>query len=585
MFASSKLPLFHDLYHIRAPYFNQYFWQMVQENWKDEIFGAGSSVCEKVMGRTLDNLKTIINDNNALNLLYSGYSWNTTFSNSPTLYQYTYSNGAGNAANMHKTEYKKISKNVMTGIGITLNCVDQYKNNSWDNEAFFGDNQPRFIFRFATGKELLGSTPSVYASIATVDERIKDVYVFNDIQDVPVGPQTEPKIYTEADATGTQTLKNKTVAADPVYLPGDVLMDEEGARWFCIHTSNNSSMTSQCRDSLAWFVSFEGVETSEDDKVATNILTEEDLPFFAYYWAQFYSSAANTKPNKEYKPLDLETNQLGDLGEHIKKYADIDIRDIVLQRDSTWRFYSKGKWYDSPSTGNRFWNIAYSDGRTDRQPVARMIFDYTQAGNSRGDCYGSDGKKYMDFFWRLYKHYETYDPARITLNQVQKDFGMTEWNGTWPITSRLIFLQDLSDDLQVRGHAYPDKWTRLGYYKDGSHIDKATERTTVETDCKVSDYVLSKDQRTPRKGMWNEPVLIVRLMKVKDNGGNVPNLTSTDGRKLRVVHLRDSEAIYKFRPHVSAILGIPAHTSLCFFLDNQLYKLPKIPGMEQFYTE
>ena len=46
-------------------------------------------------------------------------------------------------------------------------------------------------------------------------------------------------------------------------------------------------------------------------------------------------------------------------------------------------------------------------------------------------------------------------------------------------------------------------------------------------------------------GMYNEPVLFVRVMTVKDKGGNKATLESEDGRKLTVVHLQDDLTWYK----------------------------------------
>ena len=187
--------LFGDLYHERAQYFNQYFWQTVQKFWSDK--SAGQSISEKLFGYDFDEMKKIINDQNALHLLRKGFSWYTTSSNSPTLYEYTYSNGTGKKSNMHSYKSKSVSKNVMTGDGIKLDCVADYTQNHWICPAFFGDEQPRFIFRFATGKELFGADPGVFQSMRGGKRNIKDVYVLNEMLEIPT--QSELKVFTEAD--------------------------------------------------------------------------------------------------------------------------------------------------------------------------------------------------------------------------------------------------------------------------------------------------------------------------------------------------------------------------------------------------
>ena len=187
--------LFGDLYHERAQYFNQYFWQIVQKFWSDK--SAGQSISEKLFGYDFDEMKKIINDQNALHLLRKGFSWYTTSSNSPTLYEYTYSNGTGNKSNMHSYKSKSVSKNVMTGDGIKLDCVADYTQNHWICPAFFGDEQPRFIFRFATGKDLFGADPGVFQSMKGGKHNIVDVYVLN--EQLGIKTQSELKVFTEED--------------------------------------------------------------------------------------------------------------------------------------------------------------------------------------------------------------------------------------------------------------------------------------------------------------------------------------------------------------------------------------------------
>ena len=190
--------LFGDLYHERAQYFNQYFWQFVQNQWSKNT--GGTSICSKLFGYEFEDMKKIINDQNALHLLRKGFSWYTTTSNSPTLYEYTYSNGTGKKSNMHSYKSKSVSKNVMTGDGIKLDCVADYTKNHWICPAFFGDEQPRFIFRFATGMELFGSQPGVFQSMKGGQHNIVDVYVLN--EQLGIKTQSDLKVFTEADVNG-----------------------------------------------------------------------------------------------------------------------------------------------------------------------------------------------------------------------------------------------------------------------------------------------------------------------------------------------------------------------------------------------
>ena len=73
-------------------------------------------------------------------------------------------------------------------------------------------------------------------------------------------------------------------------------------------------------------------------------------------------------------------------------------------------------------------------------------------------------------------------------------------------------------------------------------------------------------------GMYNEPVLFVRVMTVKDAGGNKATLESEDGRKLTVVHLQDDLTWYKGMNNFVEALG---SINLMKFtdLDNEHYTI------------
>ena len=70
------------------------------------------------------------------------------------------------------------------------------------NEAFFGDPNPRFVIRIATGKQLAGQDPGPRFSLATNTNKIKDTFVFNKVHNVTISPNIDPKVYTEADVNG-----------------------------------------------------------------------------------------------------------------------------------------------------------------------------------------------------------------------------------------------------------------------------------------------------------------------------------------------------------------------------------------------
>ena len=71
-------------------------------------------------------------------------------------------------------------------------------------------------------------------------------------------------------------------------------------------------------------------------------------------------------------------------------------------------------------------------------------------------------------------------------------------------------------------------------------------RTRAYSNPKASNFVMTENGTfVDHLGMYNEPVLFVRVMTVKDAGGNEATLESEDGHKLTVVHLQDDLTWYK----------------------------------------
>ena len=441
--------LFGDLYHERAQYFNQYFWQIVQKFWSDK--SAGQSISEKLFGYDFDEMKKIINDQNALHLLRKGFSWYTTSSNSPTLYEYTYSNGTGNKSNMHSYKSKSVSKNVMTGDGIKLDCVADYTQNHWICPAFFGDEQPRFIFRFATGKELFGADPGVFQSMKGGKRNIVDVYVLNEQLGIPT--QSDLKVFTEA-AANPNMVENKT-ANDKmgVYIPGDVVKDEQGTRWFCIMGSGYNE-SGNILDDRAWFISLEGI--SMTDGTPTNILTEAQAPEVGFRLLKLMSYV---RTNQKYSVTDSKAF----IAKNIYDYTKVNIGDLFVMRDSVWRFKDNKttKYFDSHSK-NLMTNLAYI-GNDGELKLLRCVFDHTQAGNQRSNCQPASGKndfQYHHFYF--YKHYMNSDPASWrALTDDESSLEMTRYMTPWPVTNDEILFSDLGNQAKVDQWAAKDKWVTL----------------------------------------------------------------------------------------------------------------------------
>ena len=343
---------------------------------------------------------------------------------------------------------------------------------------------------------------------------------------------------------------------------GDVLEDYYGGRWFCINGSPfHQNLIPSITDHTAWFVSF-------DYEVVNGIsyITEDELPEVAAHLLSFFHSLGSQQGSTK---LSLENGVLGSVGQHILDYAGVDLRKLVSKTDSTWTFTDKDQKQTSSKSTSYSFNIAYraKNYNPDKsQAIARCILDYTQAGNKRSAA--PDGFK--DWRFLCYKNYETYDPDRITLTEAEKAVGMTKWQALWPTTDDVMYLTDINEQNMVDKYAKGDKWQK-------------SPRTTAETNVTITDYLWNsndKDFATKKTSLFQEPVLCFRVMKITDEGGKNPNLVSEKGSLFKIVHLQDDPELYKNLLQALWVTGYSQDSQSGFFLNNQLFPLPKVPGLE-----
>ena len=151
---------------------------------------------------------------------------------------------------------------------------------------------------------------------------------------------------------------------------------------------------------------------------------------------------------------------------------------------------------------------------------------------------------------------------------------MTKWNMLWPMTNEKMTIGDIGNADMIARHAADDKWVTLPLYKIAG---RQQPRTVVDEDTNPRNFLLFGGQRPPKTNMFNEPVLVLRTMRVTDRGGKTPNLVSTDGRQLQVVHLQDDENLYNGSQQGLWVIS-GSENRKDFYIDNQLSPLPDIPG-------
>ena len=521
------VPFFTDFKGKNLKYHNQYFWQNVQNGWETK------QIAEKALNLpSLGILADKINSD-GVHLLYEGYSWWFTSSWDCQLWEAVYTNGTKDEElNMHHAVYnEKVEKN-MKGLKFDARSMGQ---NTANYIGFFNnDGKYRWTIRHATGKELAANkkydVKQPINGVTEVYRYYRDVIAINDLSIAPETTDTPSATLTNVmDGFGT-------------YMIGDVVKDQEGNRWFCIAGSPKSSLYPSMTDNRATFVSFDNIKV--EGNVATNIIKENELIDMAVRLSCLWAALTGYGSNSGFK---LTPDALGLYGEHIYNYTRVNLHEIFMERDSVWRFqnYKDKKYYDSKSTSG-FFNLAYYDGQNNRQPIARIICDVTQAGTHRTACITKSGNRLEHWQYHFYKYYEEYNTSKMAgPNEDEASVGMTLWQSHWASTTDKMYLDDVASQQMVSKYAAADKWVRLPQIVANGFEIPGAPRKQAEASARPEDY-LWKDGKfaTTKTSIFNEPVLFMQVMYVNDNGGKTPNLVSTDGRRLTIVHMQDNKASY-----------------------------------------
>ena len=548
-------------------YNGEEFVRRVARMWKE------NGIWEKLFNRTYDEMKQI----NKLNFYYNGYHF------TPKIH--LGSSNLGCAIVMGTEQYEKSyvtttkqdeEKNLEmkekgAGFDMRRYCSDPEQNPDCAKSGKagyapakqFSSENGYWIVRMKTGKQIIGklTQPSVYAYLTNTTE----LYRYNASYNIAAGDNTPVE-----DESTLNDSKNVSNAPDEgkggTYMLGDVLQDaDKGGRWFCISGSPQHEMLPGATDNEAWFISFDYDRSNNDFAY----YQEEQMPEVALRFMEFIgylSSLKNvgTTPTGTYS-LDLENGKLGRIGEHIKEYTGVDLCKMFSRVDSTWTFLDYTAYMPTPSKSTSYvFNVGYNYSPYSKDvPIARCIIDYTQAGDKRS----AQKKPFDEWHFRCYKHYETYDPSRITLTQAEVEVGMTKWQAAWPITDDQMRISDVTSQEKLNKYAKGDKWQK-------------NPRTNVESKAYASDYIWENGAfKTDKTTLFKEPVLMFRVMKIKDKGGKKPYLYDTSGNYYKVVHLQNDATLYHSATQAMWVSSYGPDSQANFFLDNKLYPLKKIDGL------
>lgn len=172
---NDKLPLFDDFKRKYLDYHNQWFWKRVYFAW-DRMGNDGKTMFQRLFNMEDVELWKQISKNGGLHLLYHGYSWWTKLSWNCNFYELTFKPGINLSANFHRP-VKSEPKARMEDVDFDITRDYTWDNMPLSNEAFFGNNELRWIVRTAKGKELAtNGKENVKAAL----QGWTDVYRYND---------------------------------------------------------------------------------------------------------------------------------------------------------------------------------------------------------------------------------------------------------------------------------------------------------------------------------------------------------------------------------------------------------------------
>ncbi len=489
---STKVDMFHDFSKKNVKYHSQYFWEMVGDAWTD------LKVTKTLFGLSYDKMGSLVN-NNHLYFLAGGYSW--VWGSSPTLYQYNYTNGDGKQSNMHNLKVKDVSKNVVNPyINFDVRTMT-YETPCMVNYEFFGDDNPRFILRFASDEELMGEIPDVYETMHGTNG-IKDVYVYNQYYETFAGDDIETQVVNNNSGDWNT---NDFFGVYSHYKQGDVYKDQNGDRWLVIA---NSGVQNGDGSPYAELVCFEGLTPSADKRYITNLPDRDKAIRGAFWLDQLFTDLSDHSKNENYKDWGSR-HHFGRAVDYLRSvgYFDPSISFQRIQAQS-----------GDLRQGTHAASIAYKD-RSSRQRLLRWIMNNQNAKN--------------DFLWYLSDYYVN-SPDMITQFYKSGDYSKTG-----------IYLDHLFYKEYIELFAkdtYAIQPLSKSDAKDNQGpVNPRSIRTEVDSLANdVSNFLYNAElwnNRKFRADMWNEPILMFRYARVYDRGNGDFATVTTDGLQLRAAKI------------------------------------------------
>ena len=530
------LRIFNDFSVDNIRYHNEEFWKNVQRQWK------AKDIVHKVFGVTYEEMEAAINPNNAnargLHLLYEGFSWKTSVSNKPKLFQVHYTNGAGDTEkNMHKQTKTTVSAQVV----VPRNLTESNTNFPMDvhnltqqvpylvEPRFFGDNNPRWIVRYKTGEEL--SDTRRYDPQQPIAGFTQNNEVYRYYKDV----------YAEKNLTDEPEITSDGYIGKAHYRWGDVYTDENGDKWFVICPAGSLYSGDEANEhsTFSELVSFDhaGIQVTADGARITNLPSlNEALRAYVFLWR--LSMNAMGRGSDESLQMDYMD---GHTILNIRDYGNVEFLKLIQGIKAQ---------NGHPRQDSNACCIAYNGGNGLFQPLVRCVMNIQFEGN-------------MPKFYCWTK----YPSAPDTQTQFVQNFSDVS-----------IMLQDIADQTMVNRYA-PDTYAVQPLSQIYSPSSDGVTRRNIrsQTDDRarnVRNYFY--DMQTFRNetfpgSMWNEPVLVFRYTRVNDRGDNDYSRTTVDEHTLTLLHDRGWN--YDYQEVVSNNSSV-FESAIGMYLNGQPYHYP-----------
>jgi len=492
------LPIFHDFSKSNLKYHNQHFWQKVKNAW----------FARNIIGNIFFLSKDDYPENfvtKGIHLLYDKCSWNTTWSNGPTLYEAYYTNGEGVKSNMHNAKYYTVKTNLINKSDPTQNLLfNTYEMSrsasiALNHPKFFGDNDDYYILRHATGEQLNGGSYDPKQPIR--NGGFEDHYTYNqyyEILDLTQDPEVaiDPTIPIVNNDVTKQRITDFTGLS--YYNFGDVYTDEEGSKWFCVYNSGTDYFD---KSPYSYFVTFDNIRYDGDQRRASN-LPARDVAIRCAYALASWNSQTNLSGTRWKMALD-----------NIRKHTNADV-DAMFH--TTWNGEDVRGVITSAC-------VAYNGTTPNEQDLLRFAFNET------------DDYSYGNITIDVWQHY----PNEAISDRQPRTF-----------SQRNILLVDIADQTLVNQHAEDRNVRRpLQYPKALKSTVARYPRTTADRRAlDVTNYFydpakwnIANNWTTGEipTSMWNEPILFFRATKVYDRGIAEHATISVDNVKLTEVEKVD----------------------------------------------